>query len=132
MDSDRIHYATSECTLGRSSPRTVPAAVATEARVARGHQQAHTLVGQHTLPHGETLLVLATHDLEHVALELLAQGLTINLSSDALVIESTKLGIIINLKLLLAPGSRVCDVQLHVSKPIVSLKRKYGMSQVTI
>lgn len=47
---------------------TLPAAVAAEALVARGHQQAHAQVGQHTLLHGETLLVLAAHDLEDVAL----------------------------------------------------------------
>lgn len=42
--------------------------MATEALVTRGHEQADTVVGQHTLLHGETLLVLATHDLEHIAL----------------------------------------------------------------
>lgn len=47
---------------------TLPAAIATEALVARGHQQTHTQVGEHTLLHGEALLVLATHDLEDVAL----------------------------------------------------------------
>ena len=34
----------------------------------------HAAVGEHTLLHGEALLVLATHDLEDVALELLRTG----------------------------------------------------------
>lgn len=39
------------------------------------HEEADTAVGENTLLHRETLLVLATHDLEDIALELLhAQG----------------------------------------------------------
>eukprot|EP00955_Chlamydomonas_euryale_P071804 361200-Chlamydomonas_euryale.AAC.16 len=44
------------------------AAVAAEALLADGHKQAHTLIGQHALAHAKALLVVATHDLEDVAL----------------------------------------------------------------
>ena len=48
---------------------TLAAAVATEALVTGGHQEADAAVREHTLLHGETLLVLAAHDLEDVALQ---------------------------------------------------------------
>lgn len=56
---------------GFTATLTVAAAIAAEARVTRGHKHAHATSGQHTLLHGETLLVLATLDLEDIALELL-------------------------------------------------------------
>lgn len=99
----------------------VSAAVPTEAAVARLHEQANTAWDQHTLLHGKALLVLTTHDLEDVAIELLcvsnvfnaprsnrkdccklsrlpnrignltylAQGFTIDLLSQTLVVEGT-------------------------------------------
>ncbi len=51
----------------------LPAAKAPEAAVARLHQQLHAPRHQHTLLHGEALLILPAHDLEHVALELLRE-----------------------------------------------------------
>lgn len=48
---------------------TIAAAIAPEALVSRGHEQAHTKVGQHALLHGEALLVLSSHDLENVTLQ---------------------------------------------------------------
>ena len=51
----------------------LPAAVAKHAGVAGGHKQPDAQVGHDALAHGEALLVLATHDLEDVALELLQQ-----------------------------------------------------------
>lgn len=37
--------------------------------VALAEQQAHTTVGQHTLLHGETLLVVASADAHHITLK---------------------------------------------------------------
>jgi hypothetical protein len=54
---------------------TVAAPVSAEALVTGGHQQADAVVGQHTLLHAEALLVLATHDLEDVALQAATGGL---------------------------------------------------------
>ncbi len=58
---------------GLSPSLTLSAAVAPEAGVAWSHEEAHTAGHQHSLLHGETLLVLASHDLEDVPLELLQQ-----------------------------------------------------------
>lgn len=41
----------------------------TVAGVSLAKQQAHATVGQHTLLHGETLLVVASADAHHVSLE---------------------------------------------------------------
>ena len=46
-------------------------------------------------------------------LELITQDLSIDLGGDALVIEVPQLGVVIDLKLLLAARGRVCDVELH-------------------
>lgn len=46
-------------------------------------------------------------------LELVAQGLAIDLGRHALIVESAQLGVVINLQLLLAPRGGVCDVELH-------------------
>jgi len=94
---------------------TITAAITAEARVTRGHEDAHTARGEDTLLHGETLLVLATHDLEDVALELFAKSLTLNFLREALVEESTELAVIINLQLLLASRGGICDIELHGS-----------------
>jgi hypothetical protein len=50
---------------------------------------------------------MAAGDLEHVALELLAQHLAIDLGGDALVVEGTELGLVVNLQLLVAPRGGV-------------------------
>mmetsp|Transcript_37677 Transcript_37677/g.83909 ORF Transcript_37677/g.83909 Transcript_37677/m.83909 type:complete len:280 (+) Transcript_37677:192-1031(+) len=86
---------------------TVLAAVTPEALITAAHQQLNAQVGQNTLLHGKTLLVLATSDLEDVALELITQDLAINLSGNALVVEVAQLGVIIDLQLLLAARRRV-------------------------
>ena len=48
---------------------TVAAAISPETLGAAAHEQADTLVGENTLLHAEALLVIASHDLEDVALE---------------------------------------------------------------
>jgi len=51
------------------------------ARVALGEEEADTGRVHDTLLHGETLLVVSTSDAEDVALELIADGVTRNLSA---------------------------------------------------
>ena len=46
-------------------------AKSTEASISRLHEEVHTILRQDTLLHWEALLVLPSHDLEDVALELL-------------------------------------------------------------
>jgi len=65
------------------------------------------------LLHGKTLLVTTPHDLENITLELLAQSITIDLLGDPFVKKGTQLLVVIDLKLLLAPGGRVGNVELH-------------------
>ena len=70
------------------------------ARASVSEQQAHTVVAQDTLLHGESLLVVSSsnathhsktvHDLpEDVTLELLTEAVTLDLLGDSLVHEST-------------------------------------------
>jgi len=60
--------------------------------VALAEEELDTLGSEDTLLHGETLLVVATGDLEDVALELLADAVTSNLVGDALVHEDGAAG----------------------------------------
>lgn len=54
---------------------------------AIAEEQAHALSGQHSLLHGETLLVVSSRDLEHIALEVISKAVSRNLVRDTLVIE---------------------------------------------
>merc|ERR1711976_579431 len=98
---------------GLATALALTAAVAEHAGVTGGHEQPDALVGHDTLAHGETLLVLAAHDLEDVALELLAEGVALDLLGKALVKESTELAVIVNLDLLLGPSHGVGNIELH-------------------
>ena len=56
-------------------------------RLTLPHQQAHAVWSEHTLEHGETLLVVSARDAEAVALELVTEGVAGNLLGDPLVEE---------------------------------------------
>mmetsp|Transcript_26403 Transcript_26403/g.86619 ORF Transcript_26403/g.86619 Transcript_26403/m.86619 type:complete len:267 (-) Transcript_26403:16-816(-) len=94
-------------------PLTVAPPVTTEARGSLRHQQAHAMRHKHTLLHGEALLVLPAHDLEDVALELVAKAVALNLLGDALVEHVAQLVVIVDHDLLLSAVRRVRDVELH-------------------
>ena len=57
------------------------------AAVALGQQNADAALDQHTLLHGETVLVVAAGNLEHVALEVVAERVSVDLLAHALVEE---------------------------------------------
>jgi len=95
---------------------TVAATIPLEAGGTPGHKEADTSGDEHTLLHGETLLVLTTVDLEDVALEILSKAITLNLSGQTLLEERAKLAFVIDLHLLLATRLGVSNVQLHVYK----------------
>merc|ERR1719443_712638 len=78
-------------------------------------EQTNTLVGQHTLLHGESLLVVASSDAENVALELISESVALNLSAHPLLVERTNLELIVDLDELLAAGGRVGQIDLHPS-----------------
>lgn len=85
------------------------------ARVAVSEEEADTVGSKDTLLHGETLLVVSTSDAEDVALELVADRVTGNLSAHALLHEDGELARIVNLEELLAAVGRVGNVQLDMS-----------------
>jgi len=70
-------------------------------------------VGQNSLLHGESLLVVSTGDLEDVALVLLSKRVSLDLLGHTLVIEGADLDLIVDLNGLLCPGWGVGYVQLH-------------------
>lgn len=83
------------------------------AGVAVGEEKADTGWVHNTLLHWETLLVVASGDLEDVALELISNGVTWDLSAHALLHEDAELALVLNLDHLLAAIGRVRDVKLH-------------------
>lgn len=54
-------------------------------------EKADTSRSKHTLLHGETLLVTASHDLEYIALEFFAKSITTDFLGDPLVIKCPEL-----------------------------------------
>ena len=104
------------------------------AGVALREQETDTSRGQDTLLHGKTLLVVTSSNLEDVAFELVAEGITDNFGSHSLVVEDSpdsrmsfdqgvgaaaeesnqnlQFLLVINVKGLLGTRSRVGNVQL--------------------
>lgn len=64
------------------------------------------------LLHGETLLVIASRDLEDISLEVVTDVVSGDLGRDALVVERAQLVLVVDLHHLLATGDRVRNVQL--------------------
>jgi len=67
-----------------------------------------------TLLHGKALLVVATSNLEDVALEFITNGVAWDLGAHSLLHEHSQLALILNLNQLLAAIGRVGDVELHL------------------
>lgn len=70
-------------------------------------QKANTTVGQNTLLHWETLLVITASDLEDIALPLVADGVTKHLSAHAFIEEWAELALIFDFYQLLAASGRI-------------------------
>lgn len=77
------------------------------------HQDPYTALSENSLLHGEALLVTASHDLEHIALEFISKSISTDLLGQSLVKERPELLVIVNFNLLLAPCSRVGNVELQ-------------------
>lgn len=77
------------------------------ARVSLGEEEADTGWVHNTLLHWETLLVVSSGDLEDVALELITNGVTWDLSTHALLHEDAELALVLNLDHLLAAIGRL-------------------------
>ncbi|KAG7274524.1 hypothetical protein CRUP_025717 [Coryphaenoides rupestris] len=85
------------------------------AGVALAEQQPHAAVGQHTLLHGEALLVVAAADAHHVALEEEEEppgGVCGDLGRHPLLVESPQLALIVHFDQLLAASRGEGDVEL--------------------
>lgn len=73
-------------------------------------KESHTLVGEDTLLHGKSLLVVTTADANDVALPLIADRVDLDFLAHALVIEDTDLLFIVDVQKLLAARGRVRKV----------------------
>jgi hypothetical protein len=100
--------------------------------VSGREQKAHTTIGQDTLLHGETLLVITTRDPQHISLKsafnysignwsrrgsrylpFITKRVGVHFSRDTLLIERSQLALIVNLNKLLAASGRVGNIQLE-------------------
>lgn len=95
-------------------PLTLTSLARTVAAVAGAEEQAHTGGVHDTLLHRETLLVVATSDLEDVALELIANTVAWDFLAHAAVHEDAQLALVVDLDQLLRAIGRVGDVELHL------------------
>jgi len=75
-----------------------------------------------TLLHREPLLVVATSDLEDVALELGANGVACYFLAHAAVHEDAEFALIFNFNKLLGTIGGVGDVELHLDVGVVDVK----------
>uniref|UniRef100_A0AC11E6A9 Uncharacterized protein n=1 Tax=Ovis aries TaxID=9940 RepID=A0AC11E6A9_SHEEP len=76
-------------------------------------KQANSAMGQDTLLHGETLLVVPATDSDHITLPFFTQGVSSNFCGHTLLVEGTKFSFIVHFNELLAASGRERDVQLH-------------------
>ena len=76
-------------------------------------QQANSAVGQDTLLHGETLLIVPATDSGHITLPFFTHSISSNFCGHTLLVEGTKFSFIIHFNELLAASGQERDVQLH-------------------
>merc|ERR1719500_456966 len=76
-------------------------------------KEPHPAIGQDTLLHGETLLVIASSDAENISLELITKSISLDLLAHPLLVKGAHLQLIGNLDELLATRGRVRQVDLH-------------------
>lgn len=123
----------------------------TVARMASGEKEASTPSKQDTLLHGEALLVVTTGNLEHIALPLITESVSLNFLSHTLIVENAatekntsvslqsnpqakvQLDLIDDLEELLKTGSRVGNIELHNNQYScphkISNKESWNMDQ---
>jgi hypothetical protein len=95
-------------------PLALSGTAGTVARMALGQEEGDTSRMHNTLLHGEALLVVATGNLEDVALELVADGVAWDFLTHAAVHEDTELALIFDFNQLLRAVGGERDVQLHL------------------
>jgi len=115
LDDDEVEHG--QVGVDDASPDasavTLSGASGSVARVLGAEKKADTPVGQHSLHHGESLLVVSTTDAEHVTLPLISEGVSRDFLRHLLVEEDAEFTVIFDLDQLLASGRRIGNVQLH-------------------
>jgi len=101
-------------TTSDASSVTLSGAARAVARMLGPEQKTNATVGQHTLHHGETLLVISAADSEDVSFPLVAQRIAGNLLRHLLVEENAKFAIILDLDEFLTSRRRISNIQLHL------------------
>ena len=86
------------------------------AAVAVGEEESDTSWVHDTLLHRETLLVVATGDLESVALELIANAVARDLCSHAALLEDTQSALIVDFDNLVRAERGIGNVELHLDR----------------
>ena len=71
-------------------------------------------MGQDTLLHGETLLIVPATDSDHMTLPFFTQSVSSNFCGHTLLVEGTKFSFIVHFNELLAASGRERDVQLKI------------------
>ena len=91
-------------------------------------------MGQDTLLHGETLLIIPATDSDHVTLPFFTQSVSSNFCGHTLLVEGTKFSFIIHFNELLAASGQERDVQLHseVADSLRSAMKKSSFKFVNI
>jgi len=92
---------------------TLTSSAGSVAGVALGEEKADTSWVHNALLHRETLLVIASRDLEDVTLEFVSNAVTWNFGTHTLLHENAESALIVDFDHLLAAIGRVGDVQLH-------------------
>jgi len=108
---------------GLAAAGAVAEGVAAHALFAGTEKEAHALLLEHAELHREALLVLPTSDLQHIALELLAESVTLNLLAQALLIERLQLLLVEHLQLLLRARRWVRQVDLRERRDFQEKRR---------
>ena len=70
-------------------------------------------MGQDTLLHGETLLIIPATDSDYIAFPFFTQSVSSNFCGHTRLVEGTKFSFIVHFNELLAASGRERDVQLH-------------------
>ena len=88
-------------------------------------------MGQDTLLHGETLLIIPATYSDHITLRFSTQSISSNFCGHTLLVEGTKFSFMVHFNELLAASGQERDVQLH-SEAADSLQGAMKKSYMTL
>jgi len=127
LDDDNVddgHFGGDDASTNRLSTAVSPTTVSV-VTIGTVQKQAHTVVRQNSLLHGETLLVESSSDTEDISLVLISQEITRHLLTDALIVEGTVLLLVIDFVHLGGSSGGVGNVDLHkVAQTAITCKER--------